>query len=75
MRVDTIQTSFTGGEIAPALFGRTDVAQYKNACAEVENFLVRAYGPLITTPGTEFISECKTGGSTGIARLIQFIFS
>jgi len=75
VKVDTIQTSFVGGEIAPALFGRTDIAQYANACATVENFLIRPYGSLISTPGTEFISECKTGGTTGIVRLIQFIFS
>ena len=27
MKVDTIQTSFAGGEFAPALYGRTDIAQ------------------------------------------------
>lgn len=75
MKVDTIQTSFVGGELAPALFGRTDVAQYENACATLENFLIRPYGPVISTPGTEYINACKTGGSTGIVRLIQFIFS
>lgn len=75
VKIDTIQTSFVGGEIAPSLFGRTDVAQYTNACEIVENFLIRPYGSLISTPGTEFISECKTGGTTSIARLIQFIFS
>lgn len=75
MKIDTIQTSFVGGELAPALFGRTDVAQYANACAIVENFLIRPFGSLISTPGTEFINECKTGGSTSIVKLIQFIFS
>ena len=75
MKIDTIQTSFTGGELAPSLFGRTDVAQYANAVAELRNFLVRPYGPIISTPGTEFVSACKTGGSTGIVRLIQFVFS
>lgn len=74
-KVETIQTSFTGGEIASSLFGRTDVAQYSNACAIVENFLIRPYGPLVSTPGTEFINACKTGGSTGIVRLIEFVFS
>ena len=75
MKVDTIQTSFAGGEFAPALFGRTDVAQYANACALLENFLIRPYGPVISTPGTEYINACKTGGSTSIVRLIEFVFS
>lgn len=75
MKIDTIQTSFVGGEFAPALFGRTDIAQYANACAIVENFTIRPYGSLISTPGTEYIQECVTGGSTGIVRLIPFTFS
>ena len=75
MKVDTIQTSFTAGEFAAALFGRTDIAQYKNACAIVENWLVRPYGPIISTPGTEYINACKTGGSTSVAGLIRFVFS
>lgn len=75
MKTDTIQTSFVGGEFAPALFGRTDIAQYANAVAELENFLIRPYGPIISTPGTEYINECKTGGSTSLVRLIQFVFS
>lgn len=75
MKTDTIQTSFVGGEIAPSLFGRTDVAQYANACAIVENFLIRPYGSLISSPGTEYINACKTGGTTSISRLIHFIFS
>jgi hypothetical protein len=74
-KVDTNQTNFSGGEFAPSLLGRTDIAQYANACAIVENFLLRPYGPAISTPGTEFINACKTGGSTSITRLLQFVFS
>lgn len=74
-KVDTIQTSFVTGELGPSLFGRTDIAQYPNACQTVENWLVRPYGPVISTPGTEYIAECKTGGSTGLVRLLKFQFS
>jgi len=74
-KVDTIQTSFSAGEIAPALFGRTDIAQYDNACTLVENWLPRPFGSIISTPGTEFINAAKTGGSTGFVRLIPFTFS
>lgn len=75
MKLDTIQTSFASGEFAPSLFGRTDIAQYPNALEQLENFLVRPYGSVISTPGTEYINACKTGGATSIARLIPFIFS
>lgn len=71
MKVDLIQTSFSTGEIGASLLGRRDVTQYNNACETIENFLVRPYGSLITTPGTEFIYETKTLG----ARLLRFIFS
>lgn len=61
MKIDTIQTSFVGGEFAPSLFGRTDTAQYGNALATLENMLIRSAGSVISCPGTEFINECKTG--------------
>lgn len=73
MKVDHIQTSFAGGEFGPSLFGRTDIAQYANACETVENFLIRPYGTAITTPGTRFINEVKD--STKKVRLIPFIFN
>lgn len=65
MRVDTIKTSFVAGEIAPDIFGRADIAQYENACQSVENFLVRPYGPVISTPGTEFINDSKYSEDLG----------
>lgn len=79
-KIDTIQTNFSSGELAPALLGRTDIAQYSNACAVLENFLCRPYGPIISTPGTEFINDTKftTSGSNriyGKTRIIPFIFS
>jgi len=75
MKVDIIQTSLASGELAPSLLGRTDIAQYANAAETVENFLVRPYGSVRSTPGTQYISECKTGGSTGQVRLLEFTFS
>jgi len=72
-KTDYIQTSFSGGEFGASLFGRTDIAQYANACAIVENFLVRPYGSVISTPGTRFVREVKD--STKRTRLIPFVFS
>jgi len=72
-KVDVIQTSFTAGEFGKSLFGRTDIAQYANACAIVENFLPRSYGPVISTPGTEFIRTASI--STSLTRLIRFVFN
>ena len=73
MKVDTIQTSFTAGEIAPSLFGRTDIAQYANACEIVENFLPRSYGPVISMPGTRYVATVSD--STLRTRFIKFVFN
>lgn len=73
MKTDIIQTSFASGEIAPALFGRTDIAQYPNACEIVENFLPRSYGPVISMPGTHYVATASD--STLRTRLIRFVFN
>ena len=73
MKVDIIQTSFAAGEIAPSLFGRTDIAQYANACEIVENFIPRSYGPVISMPGTRYVAEVSA--STLRTRLIKFVFN
>jgi len=73
VKVDYIQTSFAAGEWSPTLFGRTDVQFYRNACETVENLLCRPYGPVISTPGTEYIREVKTSAKR--TRLIKFVFS
>jgi hypothetical protein len=76
-KIDTIQTAFVGGEFGPSLKGRTDLIQYGQAAAIMQNFLVRPFGSMLSTPGLEFINQCVTGGSTTITgvRLIPFIFS
>jgi hypothetical protein len=72
-KVDVIQTSFTAGEFGPSLFGRTDIVQYANACAIVENFLPRSYGPVISMPGTTYVRTVSN--STLATRLIKFVFN
>jgi len=59
LKVETTQNSFVGGEFAPALMGRTDIAQYANACTTLENLLVRPNGAVKTTPGTEYVNDAK----------------
>ena len=73
MKVDVVKNSFVGGEFGKSLFGRTDIAQYAYACETVENFLVRPYGSVISTPGTRYIAEVKSSGTN--TRLIKFIFA
>jgi hypothetical protein len=76
-KVDVIKTSFTGGVFGDSLLGRTDIAQYDNACFEVQNMLVRPFGPIISTPGTRFVNECKYSAlnTHTTVRLIDFVFN
>lgn len=76
-KVDVIKTSFTGGEFGASLLGRTDIAQYDNACAIVQNMLVRPYGSAISAPGTRYVNETKMSalGTDSQVRLIDFVFN
>lgn len=73
MKYDVLQSSFGSGEIAPAIFGRVDIAQYSNACEVVENFLIKTSGSAISTPGTTYIQTVSN--VTLRTRLISFVFN
>ena len=73
MKLDVIQHSFSAGEFGPSLFGRSDIAQYANACEIVENFIPRPYGSVISTPGTRYVATVSD--STLRTRLIKFVFN
>lgn len=69
----TIQRSFTGGEIAPSLRSRADLVKYSSGLALCENMFVRSQGGVYSRPGTKFIGEI--GQSDKRARLIPFSFN
>jgi hypothetical protein len=49
--------NFSKGEIAPVLYGRTDIAPYAAAVRRARNVVVMKYGGLTSRPGTEFVGE------------------
>ena len=53
-----LKPSFAGGEISPALYGRTDFAKYDNGAAQLLNFIVQRYGGVANRAGTKFIAKC-----------------
>jgi hypothetical protein len=67
------QRSFAGGELAPALFARTDLAKYLTGLRKCRNMTVQRHGGVTNDAGTELIVEVKD--STKKARLIEFIFN
>lgn len=70
---NTIQRSFTSGELAPGLRVRADLGKYATALFNCENFIVKAQGGAYSRPGLRFVAEI--GDSTKRARLIPFSFN
>lgn len=73
MKVDIIQNSFAAGEIGPSVLGRSDIAQWDNACQTVQNFLPRLYGSAISMPGTRYVATVSD--SSLVTRIIPFVFN
>lgn len=69
----TIQRSFTSGEIAPALRSRADMLKYATGLALCENFIIKSQGGAYSRPGFRFIGEVDD--STKKARLVPFSFN
>lgn len=69
----TVQRSFVGGEIAPALRSRADLVKYTTGLALCENNIIRPQGGVYSRPGTKFI--CELDDSSAQGRLIPFQFN
>jgi hypothetical protein len=70
---ETIQRSFTGGEISPAMRSRADVSKYMTGLALCQNAFIRSQGGIYSRQGMRFIDE--VADSTSRARLIPFSFN
>lgn len=73
MPVPTMQSAFTGGELAPGVHSRVDIEKYGVGAATLLNFFVHAQGGISNRPGLEFVTEVKD--SSAKTRVIPFIFS
>lgn len=72
MGTSTFQRSFVGGELAPALGARADLAKYITGLKTCRNFLVRRHGGVSNRPGTRFINPTKTSSpSTFLLRYVS----
>lgn len=68
-----IQSSFAGGEFAPSLWGRVDLAKYATGTKTLKNFIVHPHGGASNRPGMRYIATSKTTGKK--IRLVAFEFS
>lgn len=73
MRFQTIQTSFTAGEISPRLYGRVDIARYNSGVKTMLNAYPLPHGGATRWPGSQYIAAAKNANKK--ARLIPFVFS
>jgi hypothetical protein len=67
------QRSFSGGELAPSLHARSDLAKYSSGAKTLRNMFVLPHGGASNRPGTKFVAEVKN--SAARVRLIPFQFS
>ena len=67
-----LKPSFAGGELAPALYGRIDLAKYDVGAAEIENMIVLRYGGVSRRPGFRYVAQTYGNGK---ARLLPFRYS
>ena len=61
--VPTLQRSFSGGEVSPEMFGRSDDAKYQSGLARCRNFITKPQGPAENRPGFAFVREVKKNPS------------
>lgn len=73
MSLRAIQPSFTGGELAPSLYARTDLAKYAVGLRTCRNFFIHPHGGASSRAGFMFVAEVKD--STRRVRLIPFRFN
>lgn len=67
------QPTFTGGELAPALHARVDLAKYQTGLKKALNVFVHPHGGVSNRAGFEFIGEVKA--SEAMTRLVGFEFN
>ncbi len=67
------QRSFSGGELSPSLYARTDIAKYVTSLRTQRNMITLRGGGAANIPGKKFVIETKDSSKT--SRLIPFIFN
>lgn len=77
------QTSFAGGEVAPAVWARSELERYASSLRRCRNFLPLPQGPVVNRPGMQFVARAAGSGqedsdgnsfADGV-RLIPFVYS
>lgn len=73
MSTPVMNGSFAGGEVAPSLYGRTDISRYQISLRRCRNFICHPQGGVSNRAGTYLAAETKD--STKASRIMKFIFN
>lgn len=68
------QPSFSGGELAPGMWGRTDLPIHARGLRTCRNFFIARDGSAVSRPGTSYVVDTKDGAARAV-RLVPFIYS
>jgi len=71
MPQSVVQRAFAGGELAPSLHARADLAKYQTGLRTCRNFMVLKEGGIANRGGTTFVAATKTGGAT--VQILPFV--
>ena len=66
-----IVRSFAGGELAPSLAARADLAKYTIGLRTCRNFVVQRHGGVANRAGTRFINNCRD--HSGNVQLVPYV--
>lgn len=58
-RIHFIKPTFAGGEYAPSMYSRVDVARYTSGVKKLLNFIVHPHGGASNRPGWHFAAKAK----------------
>lgn len=75
LKVNSVQTNFTSGELSPWLLGRSDIERYQNGAEVLENFYTRHQGGIVRRLGTKNVRRAADQTVDGVVRLQEFAFS
>jgi hypothetical protein len=70
-----LQPSLSGGELAPSLHGRVDLARYQTSLKTCKNWITRPYGGAWNRTGTRFVAAATSIDGHTKLRLIPFQFN
>lgn len=71
MSESTFQRAFAGGELAPSLAARADLAKYLTGLRACRNLIVLRHGGVANRPGTRFVNDSRDHSTA--TRLLRFV--